>query len=35
VEDLRWNAPTPAFAALGSRLDSAVTEKKRSPRIDQ
>jgi 5'-3' exonuclease len=25
VEQLRWNGPTPAFAALGARLDAAVT----------
>ena len=29
VEQLRWLGPTPAFAALGARLDAAVTEKKR------
>ena len=29
VEQLRWDGPTPAFAALGARLDAAVTEKKR------
>lgn len=28
VEQLRWSGPTPAFAALGARLDAAVTEKK-------
>jgi 5'-3' exonuclease len=34
VEDLRWQGPTPAFAALGARLDAAVTENgsKRPPR---
>jgi 5'-3' exonuclease len=29
VEQLRWNGPTDAFASLGARLDSAVTETKR------
>ncbi len=29
VEQLRWSGPTPAFADLGTRLDAAVTEKKR------
>jgi 5'-3' exonuclease len=29
VEQLRWNGPTPGFAALGARLDAAVTDKKR------
>ena len=28
VEQLRWQGPTPAFAALAARLDAAVTEKK-------
>jgi 5'-3' exonuclease len=28
VDQLRWNGPTPAFAALGARLDAAVTTKK-------
>jgi 5'-3' exonuclease len=28
VDRLRWNGPTPAFAALGARLDAAVTTKK-------
>jgi len=34
VEDLRWNGPTPAFAALGARFDAAVTvkEDRRPPR---
>jgi 5'-3' exonuclease len=32
VEQLRWNGPTPAFAALGARLDAAVTERKRDSR---
>ncbi len=29
VEQLRWNGPTPAFAALGERLDAAVTGSRR------
>jgi 5'-3' exonuclease len=29
VEQLRWNGPTPAFAALGTRFDAAVTPTKR------
>jgi 5'-3' exonuclease len=29
VEQLRWQGPTPAFAALGTRLDAAVTETRR------
>jgi 5'-3' exonuclease len=29
VDRLRWNGPTDAFASLGARLDSAVTETKR------
>ncbi len=29
VDHLRWNGPTPAFAALGARLDAAVTETRR------
>ena len=29
VDRLRWNGPTDAFASLGTRLDSAVTETKR------
>ena len=28
VEQLRWQGPTPAFAAFGARLDAASTEKK-------
>lgn len=28
VEQLRWNGPTEAFAAMGARLDAAITEKK-------
>jgi 5'-3' exonuclease len=31
VDRLRWNGPTDAFASLGARLDSAVTETKRRP----
>jgi len=30
VDQLRWNGPTPAFAALAARLDAAVTETRRS-----
>ena len=30
VEKLKWNGPTSAFPALAARLDSAVTEKKRT-----
>ncbi len=29
IEQLRWRGPTPAFAALGARLDAAITEEKR------
>ncbi len=29
IEELRWRGPTPAFTALGMRLDAAVTEEKR------
>jgi 5'-3' exonuclease len=29
VDQLRWNGPTPGFAELGARLDSAVTESRR------
>jgi 5'-3' exonuclease len=29
VDQLRWNGPTPAFAAFGARFDAAVTETKR------
>jgi 5'-3' exonuclease len=29
VEQLAWNGPTPAFAALGARLDAAVTQPSR------
>jgi 5'-3' exonuclease len=27
VEELKWQGPTPAFAAIGARLDAAKTEK--------
>jgi 5'-3' exonuclease len=30
VEQLRWNGPTPSFAAIGARFDAAKTEAKRS-----
>lgn len=33
VEELRWIGPTPAFAALAARLDAAVTENKRTLRV--
>jgi 5'-3' exonuclease len=29
VDQLRWNGPTPAFAAFGARFDAAVSETKR------
>jgi 5'-3' exonuclease len=29
VDELRWDGPTEAFAAIGARFDSAVTQKKR------
>ena len=32
VEQLHWDGPTPAFAALASRLDAAVTEGRRAAR---
>ncbi|MCU1262322.1 MAG: 5-3 exonuclease [Bryobacterales bacterium] len=32
VDELQWNGPTPAFAALGARFDAAVTEKRRPQR---
>jgi 5'-3' exonuclease len=35
VDELKWNGPTPAFAAIGNRLDQAVTaspEEGRRPR---
>jgi 5'-3' exonuclease len=32
VEQLRWNGPTPAFAALKARLDAAVTSKRPAAR---
>jgi 5'-3' exonuclease len=39
VDQLRWNGPTPAFAALKARFDAAVTETRRAPgrrsRLDQ
>jgi 5'-3' exonuclease len=37
VDQLSWSGPTAAFAALGARLDAAVTEKKRrrDPRTNQ
>jgi len=28
VDELRWNGPTPAFEAIGARLDAAKTEKR-------
>jgi 5'-3' exonuclease len=31
VDELRWNGPTPEFAAFGARFDAAVTESKRAP----
>ena len=30
VDELRWNGPTPAFAALGARFDAAVTGTRRT-----
>jgi 5'-3' exonuclease len=30
VDQLNWNGPRPAFAAIAAKLDAAVTEKKRS-----
>ena len=30
VDELRWNGPTPAFAALAAQLDAAVTADRRS-----
>ena len=32
VDQLRWHGPTAEFAAIGERLDAAVTEKKRKSR---
>jgi len=32
VDQLRWNGPTPAFAAFAARFDAAVTESKRPQR---
>jgi len=29
IDQLRWNGPTPAFAAFGARFDAAVTDTKR------
>ncbi len=29
VDELRWNGPTPAFAALAARLDAAITDARR------
>jgi len=31
VDQLRWNGPTPAFAALGARFDAAITETRKQP----
>ena len=28
VEKLRWNGPTPAFAAFAERFDQAITQKR-------
>jgi 5'-3' exonuclease len=33
VDQLRWNGPTPAFAALAARLDAAVTAARRPPKL--
>lgn len=33
VDQLRWNGPTPAFEAIGKRLDAAVTEKRKRGRV--
>ena len=33
VDQLRWTGPTSEFAAIGARLDAAVTEKKQKPGI--
>jgi 5'-3' exonuclease len=33
VDELAWAGPTPAFAALGARFDSAVTERKPKERM--
>ena len=30
VDELQWKGPTPAFAAVGARLDGAIAEKKAS-----
>jgi len=29
VDELRWNGPTPAFAAIAARLDAAITDARR------
>jgi 5'-3' exonuclease len=29
VDELRWNGPTPAFAAIAARLDAAITDTRR------
>jgi 5'-3' exonuclease len=31
VDELKWNGPTPAFAAFAARFDAAVTEARRPP----
>ena len=33
VDQLRWNGPTPTFAALAARLDAAVTESRRPAKV--
>ena len=33
VDQLRWNGPTPTFAALAPRLDAAVTESRRPAKV--
>jgi 5'-3' exonuclease len=33
VDQLRWNGPTPTFAALTARLDAAVTESRRPTKV--
>ena len=30
VDELRWSGPTEQFAALGTRFDTAVTERRKS-----
>ena len=32
VDELRWNGPTPAFAAIAARLDAAITDARRPAR---